>query len=603
MKSIIITFSLLLSVVCFAQSNNNYVYDYYVQILDKQAVPEVIDTGNGVKLIFKNKELTNIFGQFNITNFEYAFPGTRRELLINLYKIKCEERLIAILQKQYSHIFSGIEEAPEETPLFIPNDYGTIGGALITQPELPFIGAPAAWDITDGTGVTIGIAESMNFQQEDIIGKVSSPTGGSGISGTYAGHGTLVGLVAAAGTNNGIGIASIGYNSEILSAGGYAGLLSIAQNGGRVVNMSWGSCTTGTPSTYGQEVINEVWEDYGVVLVAAAGNGQFSCSLGPDIDHYPASYNHVISITNIGHQYEIGDMSIEQRFWKDIHLDETPPFNATHNVNVDLSAPGRNIASVSSANIANYGYASGTSVAAPLVTGTIGLMFSVNPCLFPEEIESILKLTSYKNDLITENLPYTGRIGAGRLRSDKAVLMAKEMNATFGTVNVEGCITNRWYYVLKTAPYEIKMTNNLVSDDATFDFKAKSNIEILSGDYTSVTGFIDLQIDSTIGEECNVPTTSPRMSKKMLNNNEVNERVAVSKLYPNPNNGTFEITFANVINNSLQVEVYDIYGKVVYRGAEKTVNFNVSIPNLSAGMYIVKLSTDGYTETIKFIKQ
>lgn len=599
MRNIFLIFSLLFYAVSFSDPVD--IDEYYIKIQNEIAIPQVIEVDGKLKLVFTSKELTSFFDNYTILKFEYAFPGTRRELLKNVYKIKCDTDLIIAIEKKYSLFFTGIEKAPDEIPLYIPNDYGTNGGVLLSQPELTFIGAPAAWDISDGTGAIVGIAESMNFQQEDIIGKVSSPTGGSGIAGTTAGHGTLVGLVAAARTDNGIGIAAIGYNAEILSASGYSGLLQIAQNGGRVINMSWGSCTTGIPSTYGQEVINEVYEDYGVVLVAAAGNGQHSCPSGPHVDHYPASYNHVISVTNIGHEYEIGDTSVDQRFWKDIHLNTSPPQNATHNINVDLSAPGRNILSVTSENIANYGYASGTSVAAPLVTGTIGLMFSVNPCLFPDEVESILKLTAFKNDLIAENLPYTGLIGAGRLRADKAVEMAMQMGLTSGTVEVNNCITNRWYYVLKTSPFEIKMSNNIVNENATFDFKAQNNIEILSGDYTSQSGFIDLQIDTPIVDSCNVYVQERPIVKSNYGSHKV--FVNKTKLFPNPNNGTFEISLAADITGSVSVEVYDLYGKRVFTDKGKLGNFTVAIPDLATGMYIVKLSGNNYSETIKFIKQ
>lgn len=79
--------------------------------------------------------------------------------------------------------------------------------------------------------------------------------------------------------------------------------------------------------------------------------------------------------------------------------------------------------------------------------------------------------------------------------------------------------------------------------------------------------------------------------------------VDATKLYPNPNNGSFEITLGKEITGDLLVVVYDIYGKTVYSGNAKTNRFAVDVPNLSTGMYIVRLSSGDYNETIKFVKQ
>ncbi|MES2486371.1 MAG: T9SS type A sorting domain-containing protein, partial [Bacteroidota bacterium] len=60
--------------------------------------------------------------------------------------------------------------------------------------------------------------------------------------------------------------------------------------------------------------------------------------------------------------------------------------------------------------------------------------------------------------------------------------------------------------------------------------------------------------------------------------------VDATKLYPNPNNGSFEITLGKEITGDLLVVVYDIYGKTVYSGNAKTNRFAVDVPNLSTGM-------------------
>jgi len=62
---------------------------------------------------------------------------------------------------------------------------------------------------------------------------------------------------------------------------------------------------------------------------------------------------------------------------------------------------------------------SGTSFAAPYVTGTVALMLSVKPDLTNQEIDSILRLTATNIDILNPN--YIGKIGSGRLNSGLAV--------------------------------------------------------------------------------------------------------------------------------------------------------------------------------------
>lgn len=61
-----------------------------------------------------------------------------------------------------------------------------------------------------------------------------------------------------------------------------------------------------------------------------------------------------------------------------------------------ISAPGVDIYSSTPNN--NFDYLPGTSMAAPIISGTVALMKSINPNLSNQEIIQILKTTSYKTD-------------------------------------------------------------------------------------------------------------------------------------------------------------------------------------------------------------
>jgi hypothetical protein len=64
------------------------------------------------------------------------------------------------------------------------------------------------------------------------------------------------------------------------------------------------------------------------------------------------------------------------------------------------------------------------------------------------------------------------------------------------------------------------------------------------------------------------------------------------KIYPNPANNEFTIALNN--NVDAEVKIYNMLGKVVYRGS--TSNGEIEIRtngNLTSGLYIVSATTDG----------
>ncbi|MEY4216877.1 MAG: hypothetical protein RLZZ68_1333, partial [Bacteroidota bacterium] len=178
-----------------------------------------------------------------------------------------------------------------------------------------------------------------------------------------------------------------------------------------VINISWFSGCT--PSSFEQAVIDEVYGN-GTFIVAAAGNGN-TCGDASAFT-YPAAYDRVFAVTSIGdhdnHEAIMG--------------------------RVDLSAPGYDVNIPVDAT--HYGTASGSSLAAPFVTGTVALMLSANPCLSNDQIETILKNTAHDIDAV--NPSYAGLLGAGRLNAFDAVQAALQapntLDLTIHTHN--GCV-------------------------------------------------------------------------------------------------------------------------------------------------------------------
>jgi subtilisin family serine protease len=192
---------------------------------------------------------------------------------------------------------------PVNDPVF-PDQWG------LTQ-----IKAPAAWARgADGSGVTIAIVDTgVDQSHPDLQANLASnnadfnPPEDQGCPGAQDenGHGTHVAGIAAAVTNNGIGVAGTAPAAKImavrvLDAEGsgedpaiIAGIRYAADNGAKVINMSLGGAPIiGETPALNQEIIDAVEYAYskGTVVVAAAGNESLPlCS-------YPAAAKNAVCV-------------------------------------------------------------------------------------------------------------------------------------------------------------------------------------------------------------------------------------------------------------------------------------------------------------------
>ena len=183
-------------------------------------------------------------------------------------------------------------------------------------------------------------------------------------------HGTHVGGIAAATLGNSQGGAGIAPEASIMAvkissdgqgipSGVAAAAINYAvDNGADVVNCSWGGQGHGQPAVIGRAI--ERAEAAGVLVVAAAGNW------GVDIDRlrfWPAAST-ASNVVSVG----ASDA-----------LDRRAFFSNYGAQNVDLFAPGYMIYSTFPG--ATYRAASGTSMAAPFVSGAAALLLSADPSL------------------------------------------------------------------------------------------------------------------------------------------------------------------------------------------------------------------------------
>ena len=223
------------------------------------------------------------------------------------------------------------------------------------------IEAPQAWEVTTAsTNINIAILDTgVDLDHPDLANKIISNINFSSsttVDDVY-GHGTHVAGIAAAMTNNGIGVAGLGYTSTIMNvkvlgdygSGTYSGVASgiiwAVDNGAEVINMSLGGSS---PSSTLEDAVNYAWNN-GVVVVASAGN---SASTTPS---YPACYNNCIAVAATD-------------------ADDAMAYFSNYGNWVDVAAPGLAIYSTLKDN--GYGYKSGTSMASPYVAGLAALVFT-----------------------------------------------------------------------------------------------------------------------------------------------------------------------------------------------------------------------------------
>lgn len=425
--------------VCLKEVESVDYHKYYLQITKQGGIPNiVINRDSFLDLEFKSRDVNKFFKGKKLLKFEKAFPTSKKKLLQQIYFIQSHdqiefEKLIAL----NNEIFPYFEKIKKPQLLYTPNDYSNIGGEQVTQPNLDLIEAQKAWDITKGNpNVIIGITDTyIEAGHEDLQNNIFNIWGNNSFP-NY--HGMQVVGCASPDTDNNKGISGIGFNCKIHFSsnwGNYNVLLSLSQSGVKVLNASWMTGCSASPVI--QTLFDEIYEN-GTVVVAGAGNGLTDYGHCGVLGHdyvYPASYDHVISVTSIGHRFPYGNNTPHPTYgnidWQDVHEWQVgnPLSTHTHNDKVDLSAPGFGVTTLDANN--GYSQGTGTSFASPQVAGLCGLLFSINPCFSPDDIEYILKHTAVNVDNIPENQPYAGLLGSGRINAYEAVKLA----TTYGVHN------------------------------------------------------------------------------------------------------------------------------------------------------------------------
>ncbi len=290
------------------------------------------------------------------------------------------------------------------------------------------IDAPGAWDmITDSPSVVIGVIDTgVDWTHPDLVnniwqnlgedadgdGRVLEWNGTSWIfdpgdvndidddgngkiddfvgwdfsdndndPSDHNGHGTHVAGTIGAEGNNGIGVAGVTWNTQIAAlkifsndrtsssviaeAIDYAVMMSIPLS-----NNSYGNSQT---DSHLADALENA-QNHGHLYIAASGNYNTN---NDDNPYYPASYpfDNIISVAATNNN--------------DMLWDHSPNVGSNYGVtNVDIAAPGRLILSTGPQN--SYFNNTGTSMAAPFVTGACALLWEQHPELTYTDIKTAL---------------------------------------------------------------------------------------------------------------------------------------------------------------------------------------------------------------------
>ncbi|MEJ5306591.1 MAG: S8 family serine peptidase [Ignavibacteria bacterium] len=397
------------------------------------------DEINRIQLI---SSLLKIFDQISIKSIDPIFNDSKNKFfkaqtgLDRIYSIKYDGNADPLLIAKKISNLDGIEYAE---PRYIYRvDYTPNDPSLLSQSYLNQVKAQQAWDVSKGdSSVVIGIIDTgVYWMHPDLnsniwINKNEIPYNGidddnngyvddirgwdfGGLNGTPDNdpqedapyHGTHVAGIASASTDNGIGVAGMGFKCKIMAVKtarddqkdpgsnspyiwyGYEGIVYAADNGAKVINCSWGG---GGFSQFAQDVINYATTK-GALIVAAAGNSNSSS------DFYPASYKNVLSVAAV-------------------NSDDRKASYSNYGYSVDVNAPGTALYNTWGSN--SYAQLTGTSMASPLVAGIAGLVRAKYPFLTPEQAAEKIRVGC--DDNYNVNTSYRYMLGKGRVNAWRAL--------------------------------------------------------------------------------------------------------------------------------------------------------------------------------------
>lgn len=392
--------------------------------------------------------LEDVASYYQITSVEKAFPSLdviarHRELTPSMDALRHVYRVRYAVQKTPEQVGLGVGALPGvlyAEPVYMSEPEGMPvepdDEDYRWQSQLPHMRLPEAWDVVKGEegDVVIAVVDNgTDWRHPDLMDNVWTNVDevpGDGIDNDQNGHiddvhgwrffdgnpdptappdngdehGTVVAGIAAAVTDNGLGLAGASWNAKFMPLNvkcekystycySYEGILYAAVNGADIINTSFGG--QGYSNT-NHMIIKAAYAE-GSLVVASAGNDRADVDFKP---HYPASYPQTLSVGGIR-------KNSDRNVW-----------NYGQSVNVfapseriDAPAPG-----------GRYTRVQGTSFATPLTAGVAALVKTAFPDYTPGQIREQIRLTAVSID--EANPRRRGKMGRGKVDAYRAVTEA-----------------------------------------------------------------------------------------------------------------------------------------------------------------------------------
>lgn len=119
-----------------------------------------------------------------------------------------------------------------------------------------------------------------------------------------------------------------------------------------------------------------------------------------------------------------------------------------------------------------------------------------------------------------------------------------------------------------------------------------NNHLIIGGSFVEING--DMNLRQLARLKCDDLCMSP------CNTEEVQLEATGFSIYPNPNNGIFNISANGIVPNSTQINIYNTLGQMVI---STSYSSQIDISSFSAGLYILNINYNSKIKTVKIIKQ
>ncbi|MEU4195679.1 S8 family serine peptidase [Kribbella sp. NPDC026611] len=308
------------------------------------------------------------------------------------------------------------------------------GGLMPTlDRSVPQIGAPAAWRAgLTGKGVKVAVLDSgYDATHPDLKGRVvasKSFVEGGDATTDSVGHGTHVAAtIAGSGAASGGRYRGVAPDAELLvgqvcsvfcrDSDVIAGLQWAADQGARIVNLSFGGAPSDGTDPVAQAV-NTLTASKGTLFVAAAGNRGRSGTVGS-----PAAADAALAVASVTKSDTLSATSSRGPRIGDLA------------VKPDIAAPGDRIVSARAAGTlgqsavnASYAELSGTSMAAPHVSGAAALVAQLHPTWKAAELKSALMNSALGLDGLDVYAQGTGRVDVARAVRQQVIATPAALN-------------------------------------------------------------------------------------------------------------------------------------------------------------------------------